>query len=84
VRGEGLVGLTQGFFYAGARRIVASLWQVQDRSTAELMTRFYQGMLSEGLTPAAALRQAQLAVRRDPQWRDPYFWAPFIVQGDWR
>lgn len=84
IRGEGLVGLTQGFFYAGAARVVASLWRVQDRATAELMGRFYQAMLREGKPPAAALREAQLAIRRERRWRQPYYWAAFILQGDWR
>jgi CHAT domain-containing protein len=84
VRGEGLVGLSRGFLYAGVPRVVASLWQVRDRATAELMARFYRGMLREGSTPAAALRAAQLAVRQERRWRDPYFWAAFTLQGDWR
>jgi CHAT domain-containing protein/Tfp pilus assembly protein PilF len=83
VRGEGLVGLTQGFFYAGARRVVASLWRVEDRSTEALMVRFYRGLLVEGLPPAAALRKAQLEIRRTPRWQEPYHWAPFILEGDW-
>ncbi|MEA2692954.1 MAG: hypothetical protein QOJ16_2341, partial [Acidobacteriota bacterium] len=84
VRGEGLVGLTRGFFYAGARRVVASLWRVEDRATAELMARFYRALLTAGRSPAAALRQAQLAIRAERRWREPYFWAPFVLQGDWR
>jgi CHAT domain-containing protein/tetratricopeptide (TPR) repeat protein len=84
IRGEGLMGLTQGFFYAGAERVMASLWRVEDSATAELMSRFYRGMLKEGLPPAAALRAAQLAVRSDPRWQDPFYWAPFVLQGDWR
>ena len=84
VRGEGLVGLTQGFLYAGARQVVASLWRVEDRATAELMSRFYHGLLVEGRTPAAALRLAQLAVRKDKRWRSPYYWSGFVLQGDWR
>jgi CHAT domain-containing protein len=84
VRGEGLTGLTQGFFHAGAARLVASLWKVEDRATAELMTRFYRAMWVEGLAPAAALRAAQLSLRRERRWRDPYFWAGFVLQGDWR
>ena len=84
IRGEGLMGLTQGFFYAGAERVMASLWLVEDRATAELMSRFYRAMLKEGLTPAAALRAAQLSVRSDPRWQDPFYWAPFVLQGDWR
>jgi CHAT domain-containing protein/Tfp pilus assembly protein PilF len=84
VRGEGLVGLTRGFMYAGARRVVASLWQVDDRSTVELMRHFYAGMMREGLSPAAALRRAQREMARDPRWSSPFFWAPFVLQGEWR
>lgn len=83
IRGEGLVGLTQGFLYAGARRVVASLWRVEDRATSELMGLFYRGLLRDGLRPAAALRQAQIAIAAERRWRDPYFWAPFVLQGDW-
>ena len=81
VRGEGLVGLTQGFLYAGAKQVVASLWRVEDRATAELMSRFYRSLLVEGRPPAAALRQAQLAIRQDPRWRSPYYWSGFVLQG---
>lgn len=84
VRGEGLVGLARGFLLAGARRVVASLWRVRDQATAELMTHFYRALLHDGVPPAAALRQAQLALARDPAWNDPYFWAAFVHQGDWR
>ena len=84
VRGEGLAGLARGFFHAGAPRVVASLWRVEDRATSELMIRFYRGMWSEGRTPAAALREAQLSIRTERRWRDPYFWAGFVLQGDWR
>lgn len=83
LRGEGLVGLTRGFLYAGAPRVVASLWKVEDRATAELMTRFYRALWQEGLPPAAALRSAQLSLRRERRWRDPYFWAGFVLQGAW-
>jgi CHAT domain-containing protein len=83
VRGEGLMGLTRGFQYAGAPRVVASLWPVEDRSTTELMTRFYQAMWgSHPLAPAAALREAQRWLRR--RYRDPHTWAGFVFQGDWR
>ena len=81
LRGEGLLALTRGFFEAGTRNLMASLWQVPDNATAELMRHFYQGLLEEELTPAAALRQAQLAIRSRPRWRHPYFWAGFILQG---
>ncbi|HVR99584.1 MAG TPA: CHAT domain-containing protein [Thermoanaerobaculia bacterium] len=84
VRGEGLVGLSRGFFHAGASRVMASLWQVRDQATAELMARFYQAFLRDGLTPAAALRQAQRGLRARPQWRDPFYWSPFVLQGDWQ
>ncbi|MGA7989864.1 MAG: CHAT domain-containing protein [Thermoanaerobaculia bacterium] len=83
VRGEGLLGLSRGFMYAGAPRIVASLWQVPDRATSELMKHFYEGVLQQGLRPAAALRAAQIAVRREKRWTSPYYWAAFTLQGDW-
>jgi len=84
VRGEGLIGLTRAFMVAGASRVVASLWQVRDQATAELMKRFYRGMLTEHLSPAAALRAAQLGLHRERRYRDPFFWAAFTLQGDWR
>jgi CHAT domain-containing protein/tetratricopeptide (TPR) repeat protein len=83
VRGEGLMGLTRGFQYAGVPRVVASLWRVQDRATAELMTRFYRAMWRDHLAPAAALREAQRSLRHDLRYRDPYSWAGFVLQGDW-
>jgi CHAT domain-containing protein len=84
VRGEGLMGLTRGFQYAGVPRVVASLWRVQDRATSELMTRFYRAMWRDQLSPAAALSKAQRSLRREPRYRNPYFWAGFMLQGDWR
>ncbi len=84
IKGEGLVGLTRGFMYAGARRVVVSLWNVNDRATAELMQRFYKGMLKENLTPAASLRRAQSEMSRQPQWQSPYYWAAFVLQGEWK
>lgn len=84
LRGEGLWGLTQGFFSAGARRVVASLWQVEDQAAAELMQRFYGALWRAGMPPAAALRSAKLSLRRERRWRDPYFWAAFVLAGDWR
>jgi CHAT domain-containing protein len=82
IKGEGLVGLTRGFMYAGARRVVVSLWNVNDKATAELMQHFYRGMLRENLTPAAALRKAQTQLAQQKQWSSPYFWAAFVLQGD--
>ena len=84
VRGEGLIGLTRGFMYAGAARVVASLWNVNDAATAELMKRFYQAMLLEKQAPAAALRAAQLALARDARWSAPYYWSGFVLQGEWK
>lgn len=83
IRGEGLLGLTHGFLHAGASQVVASLWEVRDRSTAELMERFYRALYQEGLSPAAALRRAQTEMWEQRSWRDPYHWAAFILQGDW-
>jgi CHAT domain-containing protein len=84
VRGEGLVGITRGFMYAGAKRVVASLWPVPDAATAAVMERFYRGMFKQGLTPAAALRAAQAAMRSNPETADPFYWAAFILQGEFR
>lgn len=83
MRGEGLIGLTRGFMYAGARRIVASLWRVDDAATAELVKLFYRAMLKEGKPPAAALRAAQLEMARHKLWNSPFYWAGFVLQGDW-
>ncbi|MEM9539254.1 MAG: CHAT domain-containing tetratricopeptide repeat protein [Cyanobacteria bacterium P01_E01_bin.42] len=83
VRGEGVIGLTRGFMYAGAARVLVSLWSVDDRGTAELMIRFYRGILEEKLEPAAALRSAQLQMWQSEEWRSPFFWAPFVLQGEW-
>jgi CHAT domain-containing protein len=84
VRGEGLIGLTRGFMYAGASSVVASLWKVDDEATSELMRLFYTNMLRRGMTPAAALRDAQNSIRQQPQWRSPYYWAAFTLQGEYR
>jgi CHAT domain-containing protein len=84
IKGEGLVGLTRGFMYAGAPRVIASLWKVDDLATAELMKHFYSGMLQDALRPAAALRAAQLEMAKQKRWSNPYFWAAFVIQGEWR
>ncbi|HNC46891.1 MAG TPA: CHAT domain-containing protein, partial [Acidobacteriota bacterium] len=81
---EGLVGLTRGFMYAGSPRIIVSLWSVSDQATAELMERLYEGLLKQGKTPAAALRQAQLAIMKEKRWRSPFYWAAFQLQGEYR
>jgi len=83
VRGEGLVGLTRGFMYAGAARVLVSLWEVDDEATSELMARLYRGMLGKRrLTPAAALREAQISFWRVKPWSSPYYWAAFTLQGE--
>ena len=84
VQGEGIEGLTRAFMYAGARRLVVSLWNVNDKATATLMQRLYTGMLRNHKTPAAALRAAQIEMLRSAQWQSPYYWAPFVMQGEWR
>jgi CHAT domain-containing protein len=84
LRGEGIMGMTRGFFHAGAERVLVSLWNVNDRVTVELMQRFYHGMLAEGLSPAAALREAQNTIRLQERWRSPSYWAGFTLQGEWR
>jgi CHAT domain-containing protein len=83
VTGEGLEGLTRGFMYAGARRVIVSLWNVNDKATAALMQRLYIGMLRNNKTPAAALRAAQIELLRTQQWQSPYYWAAFVMQGEW-
>ena len=78
------MALSRGFLAAGASRLVMSLWPVDDKATAELMAHFYRHMLGpERLAPSAALRAAKLEMRTEPRWRAPYFWAGFLLQGDW-
>jgi CHAT domain-containing protein/Flp pilus assembly protein TadD len=83
VKGEGLIGLTRGFMYAGASSVVASLWKVDDEATAELMRLFYGYMLRDGLSPAAALRKAQVTMSQQKRWQSPYYWAGFVIQGQY-
>lgn len=83
IRGEGLVGLTQGFMYSGTPRVLASLWNVQDESTAVLMGLFYRHLIAEKRSPADALRAAQMDfLAENPAWNAPFYWAGFILQGD--
>lgn len=84
ISGEGLIGLTRGFMYAGATRVVASLWSVSDEATAELMARFYRLMQVNKMRPAAALRASQIAMWQQDRWKSPYYWAAFQIQGDWK
>jgi CHAT domain-containing protein len=83
IMGEGLIGLTRAFMHAGAARVLVSLWDVNDEATAELITRFYTRLLGpEKVSPAAALRAAQVSMARDKRWSSPYFWAGFTLQGE--
>ena len=84
IHGEGLIGLTRGFMYAGASRVVSSVWNIDDRASALLMSRFYTAMFTKKLAPAAALRDAQLSMLREPRWANPHYWAAFGLQGDWK
>ncbi len=84
IKGEGLVGLTRGFMYAGAARVAASLWKVDDAATRDLMGSFYRRMLVDKLRPAAALRQAQIEMWKSKRWSEPYNWAAFVLQGEWK
>jgi CHAT domain-containing protein/Tfp pilus assembly protein PilF len=84
IRGEGLISMTRGFMYAGASQIISTLWAVDDRSTSELMVGLYTGMSKQGLSPAEALRSAQIKMWKDKRWGNPFFWAGIILQGDWK
>jgi CHAT domain-containing protein/tetratricopeptide (TPR) repeat protein len=81
IRGEGLMGLTRGFMYAGAARLLVSLWDVDDLATAQLMSRFYRELLTRGRPPAAALRAAQISIAKEKRWQAPFYWAAFVLQG---
>jgi CHAT domain-containing protein len=84
IRGEGLIALTRGFMYAGATRVVASLWKVDDEATRDLMEEFYKQMFTNKLKPAAALWRAQIKLSHQSQWHSPYYWAGFVLQGEWK
>lgn len=81
VKGEGLLGLSRAFLLSGASQVLASLWDVDDEATAELMKRFHEAYLREGLLPAQALRKAQRSMRSSSRWRAPHYWAGFVLQG---
>lgn len=83
IKGEGLIGLTRGFMYAGSKGVIASLWKVDSEATRELMREFYTGFFHRGLSPAAALREAKLAIRTQPRWQSPFFWAAFELHGEY-
>jgi CHAT domain-containing protein len=83
VHGEGVVGLSTSFMYAGAKTVVSSIWKVDDTATAEFMTYFYRALLRDGLPPAEALRTAKLEMQKQERWRAPFYWAGFVLQGEY-
>jgi CHAT domain-containing protein len=85
-RGEGVIGLTRAFMYAGAPTVGVTLWSVADKSTAELMTDFYRRLLSQGKPASAssAMRQAQVAMISGKKYSAPFYWAPFVIVGEWK
>ncbi len=84
IRGEGIVGLTRGFMYAGAARVDVSLWSVNDKATEQLMAIFYEKLLKEEMSPAASLQAAQVEMWKSKQWSNPFYWAAFVQQGEWK
>jgi CHAT domain-containing protein/tetratricopeptide (TPR) repeat protein len=80
--GEGLLSLARGFFFAGSRRVIATLWRVDDEAAARLLQLFYRALLN-GATPAVALRAAQQNMRQQKRWADPFYWSGFVLQGEW-
>jgi CHAT domain-containing protein len=84
IKGEGVVSLTRGFIHAGALGVLATLWRVDDDATIEFMKQFYEGILERHEAPSASVREAQIALRKHKRWESPYYWAGFIVEGDWR
>ena len=80
---EGIIGLPRGFLYAGAKSVIASLWKVDDVATARLMSSLY-ARIQKGENPSSALRGAQLEMMHNKLWSEPYYWAGFVMQGDYR
>jgi CHAT domain-containing protein/tetratricopeptide (TPR) repeat protein len=83
ISGEGFVGISHAFMSAGSKSVLASLWKVDDRATAVLMRKFYESMLQKGMSPAAALRAAQLQMMHEKGSNAPYYWAGFVIQGEY-
>ena len=84
IRGEGMIGLSRSFIYAGAPSVVMSLWSVADQSTSILMKRFYENLIDKKQSKAVALQQARISMIKDEQYAHPFFWAPFVLTGDWQ
>ena len=83
-RGEGVIGLSRAFMYAGATTVGVTLWSVADKPTAELMTDFYQRLLGPNPSPSDAIREAQLAMISGKKYSAPFYWAPFVLVGEWK
>ena len=83
-RGEGVIGLTRAFMYAGAPTVGVSLWSVADQSTAQLMVDFYKNLLGGAAGPSAAMRAARQGLIDGKRYSAPFHWAPFVMVGDWR
>jgi CHAT domain-containing protein/Tfp pilus assembly protein PilF len=84
VKGEGLMGLARSFLFAGSKSVLATLWEVDDEATTELIKHFYHGLLIEHLPASVALKNAKLFIRSQKRWQPPYFWAGFELQGEYR
>jgi CHAT domain-containing protein len=82
--GDDMVGLSRAFLYAGTPSILATLWEVEDTSTALLMEHFYDNWRNKKMSKPQALRQAQLSLRAMQKYQHPFFWAPFVLIGDWK
>ncbi len=84
IRGEGMIGLSRSFMHAGTRSVVMSLWSVSDQSTNVLMLRFYENLILKGVSLAKALQLARISMIKDELYAHPFFWAPFVLTGDWQ
>lgn len=83
-KGEGLLSLSNAFLQAGAKTVISSAWKVDDNATSQLMGHFYKFLLKEQLTPSESLRKAQIELMKNPQFKSPFYWAAFTVQGEYR
>ena len=87
IQGEGSMGLSRAFFDAGAKRVMASLWPIEDEASAFLMRAFYSALIQKNVTPPEALQIAQREVSEEPRWNNPYYWASIVYFGNqeaWR
>ena len=84
IRGQGAWSLSHALLEAGAKRVVVSLWPVNDRATAVFMEHFYRNIWEQKQSPAEALAQAQRQMRQDERWSHAYYWSGFVIQGAWK